>query len=162
MLIKNVPLDSNFIISILSDNHSYRQPPAHGNSENNSRALFIRHRHLEDTGKTLGGFEFHKLTRIFKNIASLHFDARNTDNAILPYSCPINTHRHWILSLQSHPCITYSHTMWKKSIYRCVGQSTLTQWYIVFTSFTKFATLVSLLLFSIWWIFSLKVIWIKA
>ena len=91
MLIKNVPLDSNFIISILSDNHSYRQPPAHGNSENNSRALFIRHRHLEDTGKTLGGFEFHKLTRIFKNIASLHFDARNTDNAILPYSCPINT-----------------------------------------------------------------------
>lgn len=91
MLIKNVSLDSNFIISILSDNHSYRQPPAHGNSENNSRALFIRHRHLEDTGNTLGGFEFHKLTRIFKNIASLHFDARNTDNAILPYSCPINT-----------------------------------------------------------------------
>lgn len=91
MLIKNVSLDSNFIISILSENHSYRQPPAHGNSENNSRALFIRHRHLEDTGNTLGGFEFHKLTRIFKNIASLHFDARNTDNAILPYSCPINT-----------------------------------------------------------------------
>lgn len=91
MLIKNVSLDSNFIISILSDNHSYRQPPAHGNSENNSRALFIRHRHLEDTGNTLGGFEFHKLTKIFKNIASLHFDARNTNNAILPYSCPINT-----------------------------------------------------------------------
>lgn len=153
-------LDSNFIISILSDNHSYRQPPAHGNSENNSRALFIRHRHLEDTGKTLGGFEFHKLTRIFKNIASLHFDARNTDNAILPYSCPINTQT--LNTLFTKPSMYYILAHGKKSIYRCVGQSTLTQWYIVFSSFTKFATLVSLLLFSIWWIFSLKVIWIKA
>lgn len=160
MLIKNISLDSNFIISILSDNHSYRQPPAHGNSENNSRALFIRHRHLEDTGKTLGGFEFHKLTRIFKNIASLHFDARNTDNAILPYSCPINTQT--LNTLFTKPSMYYILAHGKKSIYRCVGQSTLTQWYIVFSSFTKFATLVSLLLFSIWWIFSLKVIWIKA
>lgn len=62
----------------------------YGNSENNLRVLFICYCYLEDIGKILGGFEFYKLIRIFKNIVLLYFDVWNIDNVIFLYLCLIN------------------------------------------------------------------------